>query len=55
MWVPPDRRVADVSELARDEDLDSIRLFDRPPFAGEPGFAAYEASEGQARGTAGAE
>jgi hypothetical protein len=49
VWVLPGERVADVSELATEEDLDSIRLFDRPPFASEPGFDAYEARYGAPR------
>ena len=41
VWLVPDQRVDDVSRLPTHESLDSIRLFDRPPFASEPGFDAY--------------
>ena len=41
VWLVPDQHVADVSLLPTREELDSIRLFDRPPFASEPGFDTY--------------
>jgi len=41
VWLAPNQRIADISELPTTEELDSIRLFDRPPFASEPGFDAY--------------
>jgi len=41
VWLAPDQRVADVSDLPTEEALDSLRLFDRPPFASEPGFESY--------------
>jgi hypothetical protein len=40
-WLLPDQRVEDVADLACNDDIDSLRLFDRPPFAHEPGYAAY--------------
>ena len=46
VWVGANQRVADVADLATEGDLDSVRLFDRPPFASEPGFDAYEAWHG---------
>jgi hypothetical protein len=49
LWLVPGQQVADVGELPTEEDLDSIRLFDRPPFASEPGFEAYEAWHGLPR------
>jgi len=42
IWLTPNERVATVVDLPTAEHLDSIRLFDRPPFASEPGFEAYE-------------
>ena len=45
-WLVPGQRVADVSDLPPDSQLDSIRLLDRPPFASEPGFAAYARDHG---------
>ena len=41
VWLTPGQRVADVTDLPTQEELDSLRLFDRPPFASEPGFGAY--------------
>ena len=41
IWLTPNERVATVADLPTAEALDSIRLFDRPPFASEPGFEAY--------------
>lgn len=40
LWFLPNAKVFDTREL-QTEDLDSIRLFDRPPFQCEPGFDAY--------------
>ena len=47
VWLAPNQRVADVTTLPTDEDLDSVRLFDRPPFSSEPGFEAYAKIHGQ--------
>ena len=45
VWFTPRQRVADL-EGARPEDiLDSIRVFDRPPFSSEPAFDAYAAAQ----------
>lgn len=41
VWILPNQRVQDVHELPCGDEIDSIRLFDRPPFAHEPGYAAY--------------
>ena len=41
VWLTPNQRVASVADLPTTEELDSIRLFDRPPFAAESGFDAY--------------
>jgi hypothetical protein len=40
-WLLPGQKVDDVAELSCNDDIDSLRLYDRPPFAHEPGYAAY--------------
>jgi hypothetical protein len=45
VWFVPGQRVADARGAAAIE-LDSIRLFDRPPFASEPGYRAYARAHG---------
>ena len=40
-WLLPNQRVDDMADLPCGEDIDSVRLYDRPPFAHEPGYAAY--------------
>ena len=45
-WLVPGQRIADVARLPASGDLDSIRLFDRPPFAAEPGYDAYARHHG---------
>jgi hypothetical protein len=40
-WLLPNELVDDVSRLRSAERINSIRLWDRPPFAHEPGYAAY--------------
>ena len=40
-WLLPNQRVDDFGDLECGEDLDSLRVYDRPPFAHEPGYAAY--------------
>jgi hypothetical protein len=40
-WVLPNQRVESVDELACNDDIDSLRIYDRPPFAHEPGYSAY--------------
>ena len=46
-WLVPGQRVAAVGALAGDAEFDSIRLFDRPPFASEQGFDAYARAQGE--------
>ena len=41
LWLLPNQRVEFVAELAGEGVIDSLRLYDRPPFAHEPGYAAY--------------
>jgi hypothetical protein len=41
VWFIPGQQVADAGRLPLEWELDSIRVFDRPPFASEPGFDAY--------------
>ena len=41
LWLLPNQQVEDLNDLVGAERVDSIRLFDRPPFAHEPGYAAY--------------
>ena len=40
-WLLPNQSVEEVAQLECAEGIDSIRLFDRPPFAHEPGYAPY--------------
>jgi hypothetical protein len=40
-WLLPNQSVEDVASLLCNDDIDSMRLFDRPPFAHEPGYSAY--------------
>lgn len=40
-WLLPNQAVESMSELDCIDTIDSIRLYDRPPFAHEPGYAAY--------------
>jgi Peptidase inhibitor family I36 len=40
-WLLPNQRVEDVLLLTCNDDIDSVRLYDRPPFAHEPGYSAY--------------
>jgi hypothetical protein len=40
-WLLPNQTVETVADLDCSDVIDSIRLFDRPPFAHEPGYAAY--------------
>ena len=40
-WRLPHQAVESAAELDCGETIDSIRLYDRPPFAQEPGYAAY--------------
>ena len=40
-WLLPNQRVDDVADLRCNDEIDSLRLWDRPPFAHEPGYSAY--------------
>ena len=40
-WLLPNQAVETMEELDCSDGIDSIRLYDRPPFAHEPGYAAY--------------
>jgi len=40
-WLLPNQPVEVVADLGVDVTIDSMRLYDRPPFAYEPGYAAY--------------
>ena len=40
-WALPNQRVENVNSLGCNDEIDSLRIFDRPPFAHEPGYAAY--------------
>ena len=41
LWLLPNQAVERVAELEIVDGVDSLRLFDRPPFAHEGGYAAY--------------
>jgi hypothetical protein len=40
-WLLPNQTVETTEDLDCGELIDSIRIYDRPPFAHEPGYAAY--------------
>jgi len=40
-WLLPNQAVETLEELDCGDGIDSIRIYDRPPFAHEPGYAAY--------------
>ncbi len=40
-WLLPNQKVDDLAGLPCNDEIDSLRIFDRPPFAHEPGYAAY--------------
>jgi len=40
-WLLPNQAVETIEDLDCGDGIDSIRLYDRPPFAHEPGYAAY--------------
>ena len=40
-WFLPNQSIESLAELDCDDSIDSMRLYDRPPFAHEPGYAAY--------------
>ena len=41
VWLLPNQTVKSVADMQGSDDLDSIRIFDRPPFGREPGYSAY--------------
>jgi hypothetical protein len=41
LWLLPNQAVERVAELDIADGVDSLRLFDRPPFAHEGGYATY--------------
>jgi hypothetical protein len=41
LWLLPSQSIASVHELDFPPDIDTFRIYDRPPFAYEPGYAAY--------------
>jgi hypothetical protein len=47
IWLVPGQRLGDTARLPLELELDSIRVFDRPPFASEPGFRAYAGAHGE--------
>jgi len=40
-WLLPNQSAESLAALELPSTVDSIRLYDRPPFAHEPGYAAY--------------
>jgi hypothetical protein len=40
-WALPNQRVEEIANLGCNDAIDSLRIYDRPPFAHEPGYAAY--------------
>jgi hypothetical protein len=40
-WVLPNQKVENVTDLWCNDEIDSLRMYDRPPFAHEPGYSAY--------------
>ena len=40
-WLLPNQSAESLASLELPPTVDSIRLYDRPPFAHEPGYAAY--------------
>ena len=40
-WLLPNEELADAANVRAADTVDSLRLWDRPPFAHEPGYAAY--------------
>ncbi len=41
LWLLPSQSLSSLEELGATASVDSLRLYDRPPFAYEPGYAAY--------------
>ena len=40
-WLLPNQAVETLEDLDCGDGIDSVRVYDRPPFAHEPGYAAY--------------
>jgi hypothetical protein len=40
-WLLPNESVLTTDHLRAADEVDSLRLYDRPPFAHEPAYAAY--------------
>ena len=40
-WLLPNQSIESLADLDCPDNIDAIRLYDRPPFAHEPGYAAY--------------
>ena len=40
-WLLPSQSIENVDELDTPPRIDTFRIFDRPPFAYEPGYAEY--------------
>jgi hypothetical protein len=40
-WLLPSQTIESVRDLDAAPEIDTLRVFDRPPFAYEPGYAAY--------------
>jgi len=41
VWLLPSQSLENMADLDCENAIDTMRLFDRPPFASEPGYAAY--------------
>jgi hypothetical protein len=41
IWLLPNQRIVTIDALRLKGDVDSIRVFDRPPFGHERGYASY--------------
>jgi hypothetical protein len=41
VWFLPRQKIADLTELKGEHELDSIRILDRPPFHYEPGYGTF--------------
>jgi hypothetical protein len=40
-WLLPNQSVETMDDMDCGDGIDSMRIYDRPPFAHEPGYAAY--------------
>ena len=52
-WLMPKQRIENVEALECGDEMDSLRIFDRAPFARERGFAAYVRAIGQSQADGG--